>query len=249
MTGVLEIDGNPGGAIYLDKGHVTFARASWSPNLVARLRGALQPTAEVRELLLRGDRPDRDLGTILIERSYLTADQLHAILRSIVVDAVMVLTVPLAEEASIAGIRFESAKTHWAESFCRLPVHLVRTEAADRADRMASYDLADTARLEWRDLVQAGSMKAGRSRRQASVVTDDILPRRAATGLGPVPGPSAEVPAVMPSRQPGATIAGRRADSGAHAAGEDPRRSGDNPLTTLPAESLKRVLDGLRRLS
>jgi len=117
VCGVMEIDGNPGGAIYLDKGHITFARSSWSPNLTARLSGILRPNADVRELLLSGDRPERDLGSQLIVRSYLTEDRLHAILRSIVVDAIMVLTVPLAEEATIAGIRFESAKKHWAESF------------------------------------------------------------------------------------------------------------------------------------
>jgi hypothetical protein len=154
----MEIDGNPGGAIYLDKGHITFARSSWSPNLTARLSGILRPNAEVRELLLSGDRPERDLGSQLIVRSYLTEDRLHAILRSLVVDAIMVLTVPLAEEATIAGIRFESAKKHWAESFCRLPVHMVRREAIGRGERLASCGLADTANLELRDLPGARSV-------------------------------------------------------------------------------------------
>ena len=138
VAGILEIDGNPDGAIYLDHGHITHARSSWTPNLMTRLRGTLRPAAEARELLCGEDRPEADLGAVLIARSYLTEGGLQAILRSIVVDAIMVLTVPLAEQASVAGIRFESAKKHWAESFCRLPVHVARAEAIGRAERMAS---------------------------------------------------------------------------------------------------------------
>ena len=187
VTGVLEIDGHPDGAIYVDQGHITFARASWSPDLMARLYGVLQPTAQVRALLDGEDRPDRDLGTMLLRHGYLAVDQLQAILRSIVVDAVTVLTVPLSEESVFAGIRFESARTHWAQSFCRLTLHAVQAEAAGQADRMASFDMAA-------GLVHAGS-----------------LPCRAGTG---------------PAWNDGAS-----------------------QFAALPAESLKRVLEGLRRLS
>ena len=178
MTGVLEIGGNPDGAIYLDQGHITFARASWSPDLMARLYGALRPTAQVRALLDGEDRPDRDLGTILLRRGCLTVDQLQAILRSIVVDAVTVLTVPLTGDSRLAGIRFEPARTHWAQAFCRLPLHVVQAEAADWAERMASVDL-----------------EVGLARADRIAPCDD-----------------------------------------------------DRQFATLPAESLKRVLEGLRRL-
>jgi hypothetical protein len=186
MTGALEIHGNPDGAVYLDKGHITFARASWSPGLVARLYGVLEPTADVRALLDGEDRPDRDLGTMLLRRGYLTVDQLHAILRSVVVDAVTVLTVPLTEGALLAGIRFEPARTHWAQSFCRLPVPQVQAEAVGQAERLAGADRA------------ADMVRAGRS-----------MPCRVATR---------------------------------------PWRSGDGEFAAPPAESLKRVLEGLRRL-
>ena len=136
VTGVLEIDGNPDGAIYLDKSHITFARASWSPDLVARLYGVLEPTADVRELLDGGDRPDRDLGTMLLRSGYLSVDQLHAILRSVVVDAVTVLTVPLTQDALVGGIRFEPAKSHWAQSFCR-PARAAGAGRGGRSGRAA----------------------------------------------------------------------------------------------------------------
>lgn len=174
---------------------------------MARLYGVLQPTAEVRELLDSEDRPDRDLGTILLRRGWLTVDQLHAILRSIVVDAVTVLTVPLAAESLLAGTRFESARTHWAQSFCRLPVDLVQAEAAGQARRMASLDLA------------AGLVSAGRS-----------VAYRAGTRPGSPSGRPAGTPAAMPSHRPGAA-------------------TGDSQVAALPAESLKRVLQGLRGLS
>ena len=190
VTGVLEIDGAPEGAIYLDKSHITFARASWSPDLVARLYGVLEPTADVRELLDGEDRPDRDLGTMLLGRGYLTVGQLQAILRSIVVDAVTVLTAPLTGDSLLAGIRFESARTHWAQSFCRLPVQLAQAEAAVQAERMVNADL------------DVGLVRAGRS-----------APGRAGTG----PPPS--------------------------------WRNGDSQFAILPAASLKRVIEGLRRLS
>jgi hypothetical protein len=190
VTGVLEIDGTPDGAIYLDKSHITFARASWSPDLVARLYGVLEPTADVRELLDGEDRPDRDLGTILLGRGYLTVGQLQAILRSIVVDAVTVLTVPLTGDCLLAGIRFESARTHWAQSFCRMPVQLAQAEAAGQAERLAGAD------------PDVGLVRTGRA-----------APRRAGTGLPPS------------------------------------WRNGDSQFATLPAASLKRVVEGLRRLS
>ena len=38
-SGVLEVKGDPSGAIYLDGGQIAFAGASWVPGLVARLRG------------------------------------------------------------------------------------------------------------------------------------------------------------------------------------------------------------------
>jgi hypothetical protein len=195
VTGVVEIDGNPDGAIYLDKRDITFARASWSPDLVARLYGVLEPTADVRELLDSEDRPDRDLGTMLLRRGYLTVSQLQAILRSVVVDAVTVLTVPLTGDCVLAGIRFESARTHWAQSFCRLPVQLAQAEAAGQAERMvgAGPDVG---------LVRAGRTGPGRTG-----------PGRAGPGLPP------------------------------------PWRHGDSQFATLPAASLKRVLEGLRRLS
>ncbi len=193
---------------------------------MARLYGVLEPTAEVRQLLDGEDVPDRDLGTMLLRRGYLTVDQLHAILRSIVVDAVTVLTVPPAEGSRLTGVRFEPARTHWAQSFCRLPVQVVQAEAAGWAARMARLDRS------------AGLVRPGRA-----------AAHLAATGPVAASGRLADTPAPMPSRLPRAAVARLGGGPGDDGAGEDDWHSGDNQFAALPPESLKRVLEGLRRLS
>ena len=72
VSGILEIDGNPAGTIYLNQGQITFARASWIPDLSARLPRALPPSAAAPDLIAEPDRPDRDIGTVLVQRNYLS---------------------------------------------------------------------------------------------------------------------------------------------------------------------------------
>jgi|HubBroStandDraft_5_1064220.scaffolds.fasta_scaffold59771_2 hypothetical protein len=151
-TGELEIDGRPGGAIYLDRGEIVFARSAWSPDLATRLQGTLGATSELRDLLAASDQPAGDLGRQLVAGRYLTTEDLQTLLRSVVLDAVIVLTVPLADDASVANIRLISDVSHWAESFCRLSVASVRAEAIRRAGRMGGFDLSKSGSLELRDL-------------------------------------------------------------------------------------------------
>jgi hypothetical protein len=70
-------------------GQITFAQASWIPDLSARLLGALRLSAASRELITGPDRPDCDIGTVLVQRNYLSRRDLQAILRSVVVDAAL----------------------------------------------------------------------------------------------------------------------------------------------------------------
>ena len=151
-SGVLEIDGNPAGAIYFDRGHITFARASQVPDLVARLTYLLRPSGELGHLLHGGDQPDRDMGALLLQHRAIGADQLRAIMRSAVVDAVLVFSVPVAGESCVSDIRFQVPGAHWAGSYFRLPVDMVRSEAAGWAELMARQGLACTAALQLRAL-------------------------------------------------------------------------------------------------
>jgi hypothetical protein len=122
VSGIMEIDGNPAGTIYLNHGQITFAQASWSPDLSTRLLGALRLSAASRELITGRDRPDRDIGTVLVQRNYLRRGDLQAILRSVVVDAAWVLMQPTDRNAFISDIRFAApgtpgASQHWAGAF------------------------------------------------------------------------------------------------------------------------------------
>jgi hypothetical protein len=151
-SGVLEVDGNPAGAIYLDRGQVTFARASWVPDLTARLCGVLQPAPELRHLLRGGDQADRDIGTMLVERGYMDRGELQAVLRSALIDALLALTTPQAGGSSVSDIRFEAPGVHWAAAFVRLPLETVEAEVSHRAEQMARAGVAHTVPIALADL-------------------------------------------------------------------------------------------------
>jgi hypothetical protein len=152
VSGRLEIDGSPAGTVYFDRGQVTFARASWIPDLSARLRGALRPTRKLSDLLDRGDRPDLDLGDILIRHGLITTGGLQQILRSVVVDSLIALTAPPLDRASVSDIRFQAPGAHWAGSFCQLDVTSVAAEAVSRSHRISRYGLARSTPVALRDL-------------------------------------------------------------------------------------------------
>ncbi len=54
---------------------------------------------------------------MLVQRNYLSRSDLQAILRSVVVDAVLVLMVPTDEDAFVSDIRFAAPSAHWAGAF------------------------------------------------------------------------------------------------------------------------------------
>jgi hypothetical protein len=166
VSGVLEIDGNPAGTIYLNQGQITFARASWIPDLSARLPRVLVPSVASPDLIAEPDRPDRDIGTELVQRQFLSRPDLQAILRSIVVDAALVLMVPFDRDAFVSDVRFAAPGAHWAGAFSSLGVDSVLAEASKMAERVARYNLARTKPLQLCDL---GGPSAVLSREQWAV--------------------------------------------------------------------------------
>jgi hypothetical protein len=112
----------------------------------------LQPPAESLDLLTGADEPDRDIGTFLVQRNYLTIGELAAILRSVVVDTVIALTALADQDAFVSDIRFAPAGAHWAAAFSCLDVASVLAEARIRADRMARYGLSRTTPVRLHDL-------------------------------------------------------------------------------------------------
>jgi hypothetical protein len=112
----------------------------------------LRPPAESLDLLTGADEPDRDIGTFLVQRNYLTIGELAAILRSVVVDTVIALTALADQDAFVSDIRFVPAGAHWAAAFSCLDVASVLAEARIRADRMARYGLSRTTPVRLHDL-------------------------------------------------------------------------------------------------
>ena len=92
---------------------------------------------------------------MLMQLRVLSADQLRTIVRSAVVDAIIVLTVPQADESFVSDIRFHVPGAHWAGAYSRLRVDAIRSEAVRRAQRLARYRLARTAPVALRDLDRA----------------------------------------------------------------------------------------------
>ena len=154
-SGVLEVTGSPAGAIYLDGGRIAFARASWVPGLAARLRAISQGPADPGQAPPRradDDGDDAAVAWLAVQRGYLTPAGLHELIRSIIVDAFLVLAVPLAVDAPVAGIRFTSTRTYWTEMFPRLSLGEVREEAFGKAERLAEHGLAPTTAVALCDL-------------------------------------------------------------------------------------------------
>ncbi len=152
VSGVLRITGDPGGAIYLDHGQLTYAETSWTPGLAARLRGRPELVKLVDGAVLDGDRPDRDLGLALIQSQQLTRAGLRAILRSVLLDALLVLTMPLADETSVSGTRFEALETHWAGTYSAQRLESLRVIAAKKIAVLDQAKIGVTDPLELRDL-------------------------------------------------------------------------------------------------
>jgi hypothetical protein len=151
-SGVLEVTGSPSGCVYLDGGRIAFARASWVPGLAARLRAISPQLAGLGEMSSGSDEDDAGVAEFAVQRGYLTTAGLHDLIRSIVVDAFLVLTIPLATDSPVAAIRFTSTRTNWTEMFPRLGIDLVRDEAFRRAERLAEHGLAPTTAVALCDL-------------------------------------------------------------------------------------------------
>jgi hypothetical protein len=159
-TGILEVTGDPSGALYLDDGRIVFAGASWVPGLVDRLRGLRPASAEFQELLADCEADDAAVAALALQRGYLTPARLQELIRSIVVDAFLVLVIPLPENAHVADIRFTAARTSANAMFPRLDLPSVRWEARSRADRMAKYCQASTRGAGSRELRHPATVPA-----------------------------------------------------------------------------------------
>jgi hypothetical protein len=182
--GALQVEGDPGGVIYLDRGQITYAQSDWTPDLAARLLGTLRAADGLSELVTLAGQPAGNLGDLLIERGHASADQLTTLLHSVIVDAIIALTVPLADEASVAGMRLVSGEAHWAGAFTRLAIGAVRAEAVSRAEVMATYPVPRSSLLELRDLTGGSAVLTGAQWALASEMTGPFSAKDLAWAAG-----------------------------------------------------------------
>jgi hypothetical protein len=277
-SGILEVTGDPSGAFYLDGGRIAFARASRVPGLAARLRAVCPALSDPAEPSTGQDTDDAAIAELAVQRGYLTPADLHELIRSIVVDAFLVLTTPMVTDSSVA-IRFVSTRTDWTEMFPRLGIDLVRGEALRIAERMAEHGLAPATAVARCDLrapaaVLTRDQWAVASQIGGHVTALDLAARRGAALSGtleclasltraglcaPVrvsgPGqPSARIPAQAGPADPAepASMPTRTARLPVRRPAQDhqarPERSAGPWEGPTPAV-LREVLDGLKKLS
>ena len=120
-SGVLEVKGDPSGAIYLDACEIAFAGASGA-GLLPRRSGLRPSLAGSQRLLAEREAEDAAVAALAVQQGYLTTAGLHQLIRSIVVDAFLVLVVPLAVNSPVAAIRVTSTRTYWTDLFPRLDI-------------------------------------------------------------------------------------------------------------------------------
>jgi hypothetical protein len=280
-SGVLEVTGSPSGAVYLDGGRIAFARASWVPGLAARLR-AISPALDgLGETSSGGDVDDVDdaaVAGLAVQGGYLTAAALHGLIRSIVVDAFLVLTIPLVTDSPVAAIRFTSTRTYWTEVFPRLGIDLVREEAFRRAARLAEHGLAPTTAVALCDLrapsavltreqwavacrigAHASALDLAARRGAALIDTLDCLGSLTRAGLcAPVRASGRGQPSSWgPARGRPTGLSSQQAPAQPETAGRLPGRhpAQDRPAWTVgtgqapTVDVLRQVLNGLKNLS
>jgi hypothetical protein len=253
-SGVLEVTGMPSGVIYLDGGHIVYARASWVPRLAVRLRAIAPSHSGTAEPWPGQDADDAESARLAVRHGYLTTAGLHELIMSVVAEAFLVLTTPLAPDSFVAGIRFTPMPVYWADLFPRLDVDAVSREAVGRAERMAACGLAPTTAVAPRDLTAPSAVLT----RELGAVACQIGERVTARELAMRRGASlADTVHCLDSLVKAGLCVPVWA-GGRHAAAErlpvrtpDPawsRRSA-GPFQSPSAEVLRKVLNGLLRLS
>jgi hypothetical protein len=250
-SGVLDIDGDPSGAVYLDRGIITFAGASWCADIDARLRGILgsrEPGARSPALALGGRAlggralGGRALGAALMERGYLTEEGLRDVMRSAIIDAVTVLALPLREESLVSGIRFGGPRRHWADGLCRVDLDDIWAEAVHRARRLASAGITLTRPVALCDLRGSSAVVRRDQWLLACKAGSGVPVRDLARDCGMELCDAAQTVSELVRAGLCVTAPAAADAAGGGTAGAAEPGSAESP------DVLRRVLDGLRRL-
>jgi len=182
-SGILEIEGDPSGRVYLEGGQIAYAQASWVPGLAVRLR-AIAPSLDDGEFAPSQEADDVATATLMARHGYLSEATLQELIESVVIDAFLVLTIPLTADSPVRGIHFEPALTGLPALFPGLTLDLVRGEAIRRAEAMAEYCLAPTTAVAPRDLAASATVLTREQWAVARLIGDRVSARELAMRRG-----------------------------------------------------------------
>jgi hypothetical protein len=183
-SGVLEVAGNPSGTIYLDGGQIAYARASWVPGLAIRLRAIVPSLTGPGELQLGEEAAEAAVAALAVRHGYLTTQEMHELIGSVIVEAFLVLTIPLAADSLVGAVRFTPTPVYWTDLFPRLGIDAVRGEAASRAEWMAACGLAPTTAVAPRDLAAPSAVLTPEQWAVACQIGDRVSARELAMRRG-----------------------------------------------------------------
>jgi hypothetical protein len=183
-----------------------------------------------------------------VQRNYLSRGELQAILRSVIVDAAIVLTVRGGEDAFISDIRFAAPGAHWAGAFSSLRVDAVRAEARRRAEHMTRYHLTRTTQVRLADLGRPSAVLSRRQWAIASAVDGSASVQDLAWGCGMALYDAIECVGHL-VRAGLCVPCGSRLVMSVPVAMVDARLPDVSEYASPAPELLRRVLDGLRKIS
>jgi len=149
-SGTLQVDGDPGGTIYLSDGRLAFAESEIVPDLGARLVNSRRLGVDQWRLAQRDSQPDGSAGDLLLRRGLLDAAEWQTLLRSAALDALLALASQLVRARTAACTSFVPYRARRAGPELGLDIGSAWDHAWQEAVRLAGYDVAPDARLRLR---------------------------------------------------------------------------------------------------
>ncbi len=186
---MLEIAGDPGGTIYVRNGRLTFAESPAVPDLRARLLSSQRVSAQQWKQATEAGGARSSIGALLVGRGLLTRPELHALLRSMVLDTLLALTVPRVKEPVVTRARFTTGRSHWAETVLSLEVRAMLAELERKAGQLAWHNVPTGGRPRLPGRTPGATLpasirgEAGAARETVARPPDPDLLRQVLSGL------------------------------------------------------------------
>jgi hypothetical protein len=149
-SGALQVDGDPGGIIYLSDGRLAFAESEIVPDLGARLVNSRRLRVDQWRRAQYDSQPDGSAGDLLLRRGLLDAAEWQTLVRSAALDALLALASQLVRARAAACTCFVPHRAQRVGPALGLDIGSAWDDAWQEAVRLACYDVAPDARLQLR---------------------------------------------------------------------------------------------------